>query len=87
MDRTLEAARLRIGDVELIVVFGDAGCSYDRVRECAVRSGLAGDVVLVWRNAEGCTQFIAPAHQHPFFRVLSYEQLHAQVNCTVTLPE
>ncbi len=87
MDRTLEAAQLCIRDVDIVVVFADADCSYDRVRESAARGGLAGDVVMMWQDAEGCTQFIAPAHQHPFFRILSYEQLHAQVNCTITLPD
>ena len=87
MRRTLEAAELTIGDIEIVVVFADADCSYQRVQECAERTGLAGNVVLMWRDAEGCTQFIAPAHQHPLFRILSYDQLHAQVNCTVILPE
>ena len=50
---------------------------------CASRAGLAGDVVAVWQDCYGRTKFIAPPQQHAFFRVVNYDQLYAQVNCTL----
>ena len=52
------------------------------IQACASRAGLAGDVVAVWQDRYGRTKFIAPPQQHSFFRVVNYDQLYAQVNCT-----
>jgi Sulfotransferase family len=38
-----------------------------------------GGPVLVWKDADGRKQFLAPPEQQPFFRALGYGQLHAQV--------
>jgi hypothetical protein len=35
--------------------------------------------VLVWKDAEGRKQFLAPPEQRPFFRAVGYDQLRAQV--------
>jgi hypothetical protein len=51
---------------------------------CAEQAGLTGDVVLVWQDQHGTTKFIAPPQQHPFFQILKFEQLYAQVNHTIT---
>jgi hypothetical protein len=54
------------------------------LRVCAEQAGLTGDVVLVWQDQHGTTKFIAPPQQHPFFQILKFEQLYAQVNHTIT---
>ncbi len=38
---------------------------------------------LFGKIALGRTRFIAPAPQHPFFQVVNYGQLRAQVNGTI----
>jgi hypothetical protein len=44
---------------------------------------MLGDVVLVWRDQYGTMKFIAPPQQHPFFQIVKYEQLYAQVTGTI----
>ena len=73
------AAHLTIDDVELLVVFAEPEASRNIERSVA-RAGLKGNVVLMWRDAEGCTQFMAPPEQHAFFQIVGYQQLFAQVN-------
>ncbi len=38
-----------------------------------------GGPVLVWKDAEGRKQFLAPPEQRPFFRAVGYDQLLAQI--------
>ena len=37
----------------------------------------------LWEDPQGRTRFIAPPQQHPFFQVVNYGQLRAQVNGTI----
>jgi hypothetical protein len=38
---------------------------------------------MVWEDPQGRTRFIAPPQQHPFFQLVNYGQLRAQVNGTI----
>ncbi len=78
-------ACLNIQDVELVIVFvghasRDKRDIYASLPGCAQRAGLNGNVVAVWQDEFGRTRFIAPPEQHPFFQVMGYDQLYAQVN-------
>ena len=53
------------------------------LKSCAALAGLAGEVVAVWPDEFSRTRFLAPAHQYPFFQIVSYDQLYAQVNGTL----
>ncbi len=90
---TFQVAHLDIQDVQLVVVF--LGSDFDRKTEreklefhaalerSAGSAGLAGDVVILWQDPSNHTRFIAPPQQHPFFQIMKYEQLIAQVNGTI----
>ncbi len=92
--KTFQVAHLDIQDVQLVVVF--LGSDFDTKTErekldfhaglerCAERAGLAGSVVILWQDPSRCTRFLAPPQQHPFFQIMKYEQLMAQVNGTIT---
>ena len=91
---SLPIARLNIQDVKVAIAFLDTAFDaqapaarrqvYESLRGLAARAGLAGDIVLVWQDGSGRTRFIAPPPQHPFFQIASYDQLHAQINGTLT---
>ena len=66
-----ETARFTIMDVPLTIVF------MDEVR--ARKVGLDGSLTLVWEDSSGRMQFIAPPEQRPFFEVMKYDQLRAQM--------
>ena len=53
------------------------------LQAAAARAGLAGQVVLVWQDAQGRTRFFAPREQHAFFQIVNYRQLLAQANRTL----
>ena len=53
-----------------------------RFKPQPAREDLAGELAVVWEDAQGRTRFIAPPQQHPFFQVVNYGQLRAQVNGT-----
>jgi hypothetical protein len=86
--RTFELARLEIGDVGLTIFFAESGLDgesqeirqhvYEVLRSEAALAGHSGEVSLVWKNESGRTKFIAPSQQHYFFLVVSYDQLYAQ---------
>jgi hypothetical protein len=90
------AAHLSIHGVRVLVVFLDAAFDsetadqrrelYTVLRNHAARTGLAGEVAIVWQDGSGTTRFLAPPQQHAFFQVMSYRQLYAQVDQTLTLP-
>ena len=84
------AAQFTIDDVEVLVVLldGSFACGtpeqrrelHEKLEACAARAGLGENVVAVWRDAAGRTQFLAPPEQHAFFQIVSYTQLEAQVD-------
>lgn len=92
---TFQVAHLNEQNVNLVVIF--LNTTFDTkppeeqhrihlaLQAGATQAGLAGNVVPVWRDAFGRTKFIAPRQQHPFFRSVSYEQLAANINRTLTL--
>lgn len=47
-------------------------------------AGLAGTVVPIWQDNSGRTSFIAPQQWHAFFRSLSYRQVVASLNKTLS---
>jgi len=78
----------------VVIVFLEAGLDrqttvqqrharHKAIEACASKAGLAGYVVTAWQDRYGRTKFIAPPQQHSFFRVVNYDQLYAQVNCTL----
>lgn len=50
---------------------------------CAANAGLAGRIVPVWR-AGNQFKFIAPQGWHPFFKSLSWNQILANINKTLS---
>ena len=87
------AAYLDIRGATLAVVFfepafdsrtpQERSTMYSALQAAAERQGIRGGVVAVWEDHLGRTRFIAPAQQHPFFQVVNYGQLRAQVNGTI----
>ena len=57
--------------------------AYASLQAAAARAGFAGELAVVWEDSEGRNRFIAPQQQHPFFPVVNYSQLRAQVNGTI----
>jgi hypothetical protein len=90
---TFQVARLEIQDVQLVIVLLAAGFDsksekekldcYAALERCAERDGLAGTVVVLWQDQSNRTRFIAPPEQHPFFQIMKYEQMLAQVSGTL----
>ena len=83
MTASLEAAHFSIDDVELLVVFVDARPSdteYRHLKKNAAEQGMPGELIAVWKDPEDRMRFLAPVHEHPFLRILHYDQLRAQVN-------
>jgi hypothetical protein len=66
-----DTARLIIMDAALTIVF------VDEVH--AQKAGLDKNLTLVWEDSSGRMQFIAPPEQRPFFEVMKYDQLRAQM--------
>lgn len=85
-----EVAHLRIQGVDVVIVFLGLDFDHKSTREqgeaqsvlqlCSKRAGLAGNVVLVWRDAFGKFKFLAPRNQHPYFSTADFPQLYRQVN-------
>ena len=70
-DRARDIARFTFMDVPLVIAFVDG--------ERGVKERPELGVVWVWRNAEERTEFIAPPEQRPFFELMKYDQLRAQM--------
>jgi len=58
---------------------------YSALQAAAARQGFSGEVVALWEDSAGRTRFIAPPQQQPFFELMKYGQLRAQVNGTLEL--
>jgi hypothetical protein len=88
--RTFAIATLNVQDVNVIVVLPDASLEatseherqqlYWTLQRSAASANLAGNIVLIWQERSGATKFIAPPAQHPFFQIMKYDQLRAQIN-------
>jgi hypothetical protein len=86
----IDVAHLRIQGVDVVIAFLDS--SFDRKTQgeqneartaLQLRSrsaGLAGNVVLIWRDSSGGYRFMAPPNQHPFFKTADFGQLYRQIN-------
>jgi hypothetical protein len=95
--REFPIAALTFQDVPVIVVFADGKVDsmsqqerqnlYWALQSSAETAKLTGNIVLFWREQSGRTKFIAPPPQHSFFRIMKYEQLHAQMNGTLVLEQ
>jgi hypothetical protein len=85
LNSTIPVAHLNIRGTTLLVAFPDAGQvkDYGTLQAAATRAGFAGELAVVWEDPQGRTRFIAPPQQHPFFQVVNYGQLRAQVNGTI----
>jgi hypothetical protein len=93
LDGTIPAAYLNIRGAAILVVFLDSGFgslppgkradTYTALQAAAAQQDYAGEVAAVWEDHAGRTRFLAPAQQHPFFQVMNYGQLRAQVNAAL----
>jgi hypothetical protein len=85
LNSTIPVAHLKIRGATLLVAFPDADRrnAYTALQTAAARAGFAGELAVVWEYPQGRTRFIAPAPLHPFFQVVNYGQLRAQVNGTI----
>ena len=63
----------------------DRSESYAALQAAAARQGFTGEVVALWEDSAGRTQFIEPPQQQPFFELMKYGQLRAQANGTLEL--
>jgi hypothetical protein len=88
-----QVAHINVQGVNVVVVFVNPGLGLrprieqqqvlDALQSCASAAGLAGNVVLVWRDNAGLMNFIAPPNQHAFFRSVTFESLYGQINKTL----
>jgi hypothetical protein len=93
LNSTIPVAYLNIRGANMVVVFFESefdartpherNATYTAVQAAAAFQGFEGEVVALWEDRLGRTRFIAPPQQHPFFQVVNYHQLRAQVNGTV----
>jgi hypothetical protein len=93
LNSTIPVAYLNIRGANLVVVFFESdfdartprerSATYAALQATAAREGFQGDVAAVWEDQMGRTRFIALPQQHPFFQVVNYGQLRAQVNGTI----
>src|ERR1700730_13576035 len=74
------AARLNIQDVDILVVFVDEALHKKYEIYTALSLSAGNNLVVVWQDQYGRIRFIAPPEQHPFFQVVGYDQLRAQIN-------
>lgn len=87
MALSLPVARINILDVELTIVFADDAGPDKHEVYTALSLSAEKNIVVVWQDAFGRIRFIAPPEQHPFFQVVGYDQLRAQVNSQIELAE
>ena len=87
LNSTIPVAYLNIRGAALLVAFPDADQvkDYAALQIAAARAGFDGELAVVWEDSEGRTRFLAPPQQHPFFQLVNYGQLRAQVNGTLQL--
>lgn len=85
LNSTIPVAHLNIRGARLLVGFPetDPVNAYVALQTAAARAGFAGELAVAWEDPEGRTRFIAPEPLHPFFQVVNYGQLRAQVNGTI----
>jgi len=85
LNSTITVAHLNIRGATLLVAFPEADQvrDYAALQTAAARAGFAGELAMVWEDPQGRTRFIAPPQQHPFFQLVNYGQLRAQVNGTI----
>jgi len=85
LNSTIPVAHLNIRGAAILVAFPDRDGmkDYAAIQAAAARAGFAGEVAMVWEDPQGRTRFIAPPQQHPFFQVVNYAQLRAQVNGSI----
>ena len=78
---------MKIRGADLLVAFPDAGHreAYTALETAAARAKVTGELAVVWEDPQGRTRFIAAAPLHPFFQVVNYGQLRAQVNGAIQL--
>jgi hypothetical protein len=93
LNSTIPVAYLNIRGANLVVGFFETdfdartprerSATYAALQAAAAREGFLGDVAVVWEDQLGRTRFIALPQQHPFFQLVNYGQLRAQINGTV----
>ena len=94
MANSIDVAHLRIQGVDVVIAFLDSAFDHKTQHEqsqanaalqmCSRNAGLAGNVVLVWQDANGRFKFMAPINQHAFFKTADYHQLYCQRNKRLT---
>jgi hypothetical protein len=85
LNSTIPVAHLNIRGAALLVAFPDPdeAKDYAALQAAAARAGFSGELAVVWEDPQGRTRFLAPPQQHPFFQVVNYAQLRAQLNGTI----
>jgi hypothetical protein len=85
LNSTIPVAHLNIRGARLLVAFphADQAKDYAAFQSAAARAGFTGELAVVWEDPQGRTRFIAPPQQHPFFQLVNYGQLRAQVNGSI----
>jgi hypothetical protein len=80
-------ARLEISDIPVTVVFAgaDVQAGHEQLYVALISAMPQADVVLVWQDSCGRTQFIAPVQQHRLFETIKYDQLLAHAEETIVL--
>src|ERR1022692_2127902 len=73
-------ARINIQDADILVVFVDEALQKKHEIYAALTLSAGNNLVVVWPDQYGRIRFIAPPEQHPFFQIVGYDQLRAQIN-------
>ena len=93
LNSTIPLAYLNIRGATVVVVFFESefdsrtpherSATYTAIQAAASLQGFKGEVAVLWEDPQGRTRFLAPPQQRPFFEVMNYGQLRAQVNGTL----
>jgi len=93
LNSTIPVAYLNVRGANLVVVFFESefdvrtprerSATYAALQAAAAFKGFKGEVVVLWQDSAGRTRFLAPPQQHPFFQLVNYGQLRAQVNGSI----
>lgn len=94
MAETFKVAHLRVQTVDIVIVFVNARVGNmtpseqqgvaNALQVCATSAGLAGNIVMVWRDPTGRMAFWAPNNQQAYFREVTFEYLAENINKTLT---
>ena len=79
----MDAARLKIGDIRLAVLFVERAvdaAEYATLERAARLAGFDEEIAAVWADEFGRTGFFARPERHAFLQAVDYDQLRAQIS-------